>query len=269
MKKVLRSPAFSIFLMLVAAVLLATGTVGTARAVPSIESDIYTSEFSLTDIGVALTEEGQIISQRNYSGEGTWAGDSDGVIMDGIAVTQNKCLVEREGDTSFKIGKRYPLHLGVENTGNIPEFVRVTVYKYWVDQSGTTSEHGKHGWFEYWTGKKTYDDNKVFMDPALIEIEWNLDDNAGWMIDHEATTDERTVLYYRDVLPEGGTAQFTSSVRVNPEILKFANIETEGKVTRYVYAFDGKGFVIEVQVDAVQPRHGNSARTSAWGQFVA
>ena len=52
MKKVLRSPAFSVFLMLVAAVLLATGGVGTARAALNIQSGIYTSQFQLSDIGV-------------------------------------------------------------------------------------------------------------------------------------------------------------------------------------------------------------------------
>ena len=82
MKKVLRSPAFSVFLMLVAAVLLATGGVGTARAALNIQSGIYTSQFQLSDIGVALTEEGEIISQRDYDSdmkEGNWKGNKEGL----------------------------------------------------------------------------------------------------------------------------------------------------------------------------------------------
>ena len=271
MKKVLRSPAFSVFLMLVAAVLLATGGVGTARAALNIQSGIYTSQFQLSDIGVALTEEGEIISQRDYDSdmkEGNWKGNKEGLLMDGITVTDSKCLVERAGDTSFKIGKVYPLSLGVSNTGSIPEYVRVTVYKYWVNNPTASGEHGVHGWFN---GNGT---KNLSLDPALIEIIPDLTNRSaaaapGWTLDASSTTAERTVFYYNGVLDVNGSAQFAAGVRVSPDVLKYVKTVTEGNTTKYVYAYDGLGFVIEAQVDAVQTRHGDNARTSAWGRTGA
>lgn len=271
MKKVLRSPAFSVFLMLLAAVLLATGGVGTARAALNIQSGIYTSQFQLSDIGVALTEEGEIISHRDYNSStknGSWIGNNDGLLMDGIAATDSKCLVERAGDTSFKVGKVYPLSLGVANTGTIAEYVRVTVYKYWVSNPATSGDHGVHGWFNG-NGSKN-----LSLDPKLIEIIPDLSNRSataapGWTLDTSSTTAERTVFYYNGILNPNATAQFAAGVRVSPEVLKYVKTVTEGNTTKYVYAYDGLGFVIETQVDAVQTRHADNARTSAWGRTGA
>ena len=65
------------------------------------------------------------------------------------------------------------------------------------------------------------------------------------------------------------SAQFAAGVRVRPDVLKYVKTVTEGNTTKYVYAYDGLGFVIEAQVDAVQTRHGDNARTSAWGRTGA
>ena len=122
MKKVFRSPAFTGLLFLLALGLLLAGTIGGTRAALTIQSDIYTSQFELTDIGVALTEEGSVIAERDYISEGSWKGNPEGLLMYDIS---SKCMVERAGDTSLKIGKTYPLPVGVKNTGSIPEYLRV------------------------------------------------------------------------------------------------------------------------------------------------
>ena len=43
----------------------------------------------------------------------------------------------------------------------------------------------------------------------------------------------------------------------------------EGKKTVYTYAYDGYGFVVRAEVDAVQTHHAKAAMTSAWGTSSA
>lgn len=271
MKKVLRSPMVTVLLLLTALLLLTVGSIGGARAALNIQSDIYTSQFSLSDIGVALTEEGAEVASRNYNSiakNGQWFGNDDGLYMNAISSISIPCMVERAGDSSFQIGKTYPLALGVKNTGSIPEYVRVTVYKYWVDSPMLDQEHGVHGWFDGRGSKKQN------LDPSLIEIIWDADNPSaaaapGWSLDKDSGTSERTVFYYNGILNPGGTAQFAGAVRISEKVLQSVKEVKEGNTVKYVYAYDGRGFVIEAQVDAVQTRHADNARTSAWGRIGA
>lgn len=253
MKRLFHSPVITAVLLVMAVILVTAGTIGGTRAALNIQSDIYTSQFELTDIGVGLTEEGTVIAERDYVSNG----QTNGNLMYQV---DGKCMVERAGDTSLKIGKTYPLALGVRNTGDIPEYVRVTVYRYWVDPNAPYNHlHGQHGWFNGWGAKRTD------MDPSLIQVNWT--EGSGWTEDDSSRTSERTVLYYSGVLNPNETAQFMDSVQIDPEILKYVREETQNGTTRYVYAYDGLGFVLEVQVDAVQNKHSENARTSAWGRI--
>ncbi len=258
MKKVFRSPAFTGLLFLLALGLLLAGTIGGTRAALTIQSDIYTSQFELTDIGVALTEEGSVIAERDYISEGSWKGNPEGLLMYDIS---SKCMVERAGDTSLKIGKTYPLPVGVKNTGSIPEYLRVTVLRYWVTPpTAGDRQHGPHGWFDGQGAKRTD------LDPSLIEIKFL--ENSGWTEDTASRTAERNVFYYAGPLDSTNGSQLIESVRVSPNVLKYVReVSAQNGTTQYVYAYDGLGFVIEVQVDAVQNRHSEDARNSAWGKI--
>ena len=208
MKKLFRSKAVTGILFLLAVALLTTGSIGGTRAALNIYSEYYESELSMRDIGVSLTEEGGIVANRDYAAysDGIWKGNANGFVMNqkdksGIFGADLECLVKRSGDDSFKIGKSYPLTLGVSNTGAIDEYVRVTIYRYWVDPPATDEEHG---WFDG-SGTKRRD-----LDPELIELYMNgqkIDQTApaGWTLDTSAPSEghERIVLYYNSILPVG------------------------------------------------------------------
>ena len=63
-----RSPMGTLFLFMVAALLLMTGTIGGVRAAPQIlNPDFAYSGLALDQIGVTLRENGNNISSRNYN----------------------------------------------------------------------------------------------------------------------------------------------------------------------------------------------------------
>ena len=69
------------------------------------------------------------------------------------------------------LGKTYRENLKVRNTGTINQYVRVSIYKYWLDSEG----------------KKLQD-----LSPALIDLNLvNL--GTDWIEDESARTQERTV----------------------------------------------------------------------------
>lgn len=216
-----------------AVLLLVFGSVGGARAALNLQSDIYESQLETTSINVAITEGDEVVSN--------------------VMMLSSGDMVSRTGnppDKTFKIGKVYDLPLSVTNNGSIDEYVRVTVYQYWVtpDVRPTST-----GWFD---GSGTKDRT---LDPSLIKLDFS----DGWTKDTSASsTPERTVYYYPDILEPGQSVQFLQSVSVDSSIVKQVEV-VNGK---YVYTYDGKGFVLEIQADAVQTHNGDAARVSSWGQ---
>ena len=235
MKNLTRSTAVTALLFLMAALLLVFGSVGGARAALNLQSDIYESQFETTSINVAITESGEVVSN--------------------VMMLSSGDMVSRAGnppDKAFKIGKEYDLPLSVTNNGGIDEYVRVTVYQYWVSPSGTAASTG---WFD---GSGTKDRS---LDPGLIKLVFS----DGWTLDADASaTPERTVYYRAEVLKPGESAQFLKTVSVDKNIVKLVEVNPE--TGKYVYTYDGKGFVLEIQADAVQTHNGDAARISSWGQ---
>lgn len=118
MKKVknfLTSPKVSLGAFVLAVALLGFSSIGGARAALTYYSDNYVSRVQMQDIGVTLLENGNAVS-----------GDE--------ALLQN--LVNEKDGEEFKLGMTYPEAISVQNTGSINEYVRVTIYKYWLDESG-------------------------------------------------------------------------------------------------------------------------------------
>ena len=113
-KTILRSPAFTIALFVVAAALLLVGTIGAVRAVPRTESNEYGAQVQMSDVHTAISENGGAVS-------------GDALLGD---------MLSRAGDTTLKIGKEYDEVLAVTNTGSTDEYVRVTVLRYWTDGNG-------------------------------------------------------------------------------------------------------------------------------------
>ena len=120
------------------------------------------------------------------------------------------------------------------------------------------------------------------MKPSYIELNL-LTGNNGWIVDKKASTSERTVLYYADILnaatetaPGEITNPFTNFISISPEVGKkvIETIEKEvedGKEYQTIsmkYEYDNYKFVVEVEVDAVQTHNAVDAIKSAWGVDV-
>ena len=278
MKKLFRSPVMTGLMFVLAVVLLCVGGIGGTQAALQRESAIYRTEMQLRNIGVHLEESTTLdgsgnptawkdISWRYYGtkeADGAWVEHTGDLIQ---------TMVENANDTEIKIGKIYPFYLRVENPAGdynpndpdsrqpIDEYVRVTLYKYWVKSDETGDNYG---WI---TGNGTKQTN---LDPSLIEIIPS--NNSGWTIYDE--TPERMVFYYSGILGVGDTTTpLTTGLRILPGVADAVTTEdvtttygtTTKTVTKYTYVFDGVKFVVEAQVDAVQAKHSGNSVPSAWG----
>ena len=114
--------------------------------------------------------------------------------------------------------------------------------------------------------------SKTTLTPELIGL--GLVTDNGWVIDEAASTTERTVLYYTDILKAGeSTPAMTDTLRIDPavgtKVLKTVTTEENGYQTiTYVYEYDGYTFTIDAEVDAVQTHNAQDAIKSAWGVDV-
>ena len=226
MNKFLRSPMATVVLFALAAALLAFGGINAIQAAPRIESEDYRAQVQLTNINVAVTENGKVV-------------EGDGTLLKDLAAS---------GD--IKIGQTYKEELGVRNTKHpsstnegegIDEYVRVSVYRYWTDGNGKA----------------------VNLKPEYIELHFLTDD--GWVIDDAASTPERTVLYYvgndedKGIVPVGkDTPLFADAITINSAV---ATDIKDGN-----FAYNNVNFHVKVTADAVQTHNGTEAMTSAWGR---
>ena len=274
MKNFFKSSVMTALMFALAILLLSVGTIGGTQAALQRESNLYQGQISMKNIGVTLYESTnggeswEEITHRNYDkvdANGKWD------LKPGVLI---KNMVKDAGDNALKIGKTYDFALKVINSGSINQYTRVTIYKYFVDASGNriTPDQANCGWFDG-NGIK-----QMNIDPlSLITIE--LDNTSNWIKDNDesSNTSERTVLYYDGILGCSGntegypteTPPFTKSLTVSSDLTKYF-INTTGddgsSTGNYIYVGDGLGIVVEVQVDSVQTRHPDEAKTSAWGR---
>ena len=148
-------------------------------------------------------------------------------------------------------GKRYKERLGVTNSGSIDSYVRVILYKSWTDPKGNKD---------------------TSLSPKLIDL--NLLTGNGWVADENASTDERTVLYYTGILPAGeSTPDFADTLKIDnsvaDRVTETVSQDADGnKTITTVYEYDGYRFNLEAEVDAVQTHNARDAIKSAWGVEV-
>ncbi len=254
LKKIISSPGFTIGGAVLAAVLVIFGTIGTARSALNVESDDYVAHVQLYNIGVQLNENGTRVAWRDYDADGNWnqtaTEDNVGVLCGGMLDTDG----DDKDDVPLKLGTAYPEALTVTNSGTINEFVRVTLTRYWTDEKG----------------------NKIqTLDPSMIDL--NLLTGSGWLLDKDASTAERTVLYYSSVLNAGMTTPALSDTltikdAIASEVSRTKTTHVEGGITYTTittnYDYDGRKFCIRAEVDAVQEHNAAAAVKSAWGQNV-
>lgn len=176
----------------------------------------------------------------------------------GVTLVENGAAVEgellkgllAEGE-ELKLGTAYQEQLNVYNSGVINEYVRVSIHKYWVDSEGEKIRT---------------------LSPELIGLNLvNL--GTDWLIDQEASTRERTVLYYNKLLAsQSETPLFADKLTIDGSIADRVGEtrETSGGYTTITvtYEYDGAQFCIEAKVDGVQEHNAQDAIWSAWGRRV-
>lgn len=218
-----------------AAVLLLSSAIGSTRAALTYYSENYTAKVTVSQIGVSLVENGDIVAKRDYDGD-KWNETSEALLQNMIP----------EGEKLVP-GKSYEEELTVKNSGSIDEYVRVSIVKSWTDKDG----------------KK-----ETTLTPDLIELGMT---NAGWIVDEKASTPERTVLYYTTPLAPGETAApFADTLRIDNSVaerMTQTSVTDENGYTTITttYDYDGVTFNVEAQVDAVQTHNAEDAIKSAWG----
>lgn len=259
MKNFFKSPKIIGITFGLAVILLLFSSIGGTRAALTYFSETYASRVQMYNIGVTLLEKShndkelKPISKRDYSdaSNGTWS-ENTGALLNGMLADKEK----------LEIGRKYNEELRVQNTGDIKQYVRVNIYKYWVEGKAEV-------------GKEPV--KKPELDPGLIELNLvNIEGQDGsgkWLLDEEASTKERTVLYYSEVLDvEEISDPFTDTVRINDNIATKVTQTTTKKngytTIKTTYDYDGIGFCVEAKVDAVQDHNAEDAIRSAWGRSV-
>ena len=228
-KKILPILYASIFA--VSFILLSMSMVDGVRAT-LVDTETFENTLDTHYIGVELKENDVSVAKKYYDKDSaTWDGSSSAILT-----AATKDLI---------IGKRYDGSFTVTNCGEIDEFVRVIVYRYWTKDS-----------------KKVTD-----LDPTFINLEFNDNktENGKWIVDSSMSSDnkERTVLYYSKALKSGETTgSFLDSFSISNDIKNKYVPQSDGT---YLYRYDGYSFEIEIEVDGVQKAHADEAVKSAWG----
>ncbi|MBU3878367.1 hypothetical protein HGO97_021420 [Faecalicatena sp. AGMB00832] len=223
-KKASRGQKTTIALLAAAGILLAGSAVGSTRAALSYYSDNYTANLAVSEIGVALVENGKETS--------------DALLADMVGK-----------DEKVIPGREYKEELTVKNTGEIDQYVRVSIAKSWMKD-----------------GQKV---TSLSPDLILLDLIGN-----GWIEDKGASTKERTVLYYSRPLAGGETAPiFADTIKIDGAVASKASKETVKSENGYTtvtttYRYDGVTFNLEAHVDAVQTHNAQDAIKSAWGVNV-
>lgn len=234
-REFLSKPAVTAVLFALALLLLGSSTVAGARAALNIQSEYYNSEVEVLDIGVVLVEKQSDDSFKTVVGKNSLMGATSPIAE------------QIKQDTKLLPGKLYPEVLAVRNNAEINEYVRVSVFKYWLDKQG---------------------EKKSVMNSDWIELGFVT--GNGWTIDTASSTEERTILYYAPLLAPGDTTEpFLQSVTINDVILTKVSQEShkEGNLTviTTTFVYNGCKFCIEVIVDGVQDHNADQAKLSAWG----
>lgn len=244
MMKKKKIPILPTVLFSAAALLLAGSTVGSTRAALTYFSENYSASVSISQIGVSIEENGETVSSRDYAGNDQW---------DETSTSLFRNLLDTENGETLALGKKYDDSITIKNSGSIDTFVRAVVTKSWQDSEGNKD---------------------TSLDPEFIRLNF-LTEN-GWQIDESASTPERTILYYTNLLAPGestaellGEDALSIDSAVGTKVNQTETKTDEGTVITTEYAYDGYSFQVEVEADAVQTHSAAEAIKSAWGVDVA
>ena len=277
LKKWITSTKGTFVLFVLAAGLLAFSTIGSAWAALKYFSEIYKGHVEMYGIGVSLMEKdahddtAEIVAYRDYvrKSQDEWTetpGEEHvGELLKGML---------GEGEELIP-GKVYPEEISCKNTGYIDEYVRITLYKYWIRPDGTRADNiitdkMKEDAFIADGKKLTTQD----LSPDAIQFTFpNL--GSDWILDtdNSAETEERQIYYYNKLLKVGEdttATPLTDTIKIDPSIARYMKRteSDDGKTITLTYRYDGWQFCVEAVVDAVQDHNAEDAIRSAWGRDV-
>ncbi len=257
MKRLKNRPLFACLIILAAAMMIFSG-VQTSRAALTISSDNYFAQLATDEkMHVDLLENETSVCTSKDAGK-------DGE-EPRVGLLQN---LLPEGDENIHPGENYKEVLCVQNTGEMDEYIRVVLYKYWQDEDG----------------KKL-----MALNPDYIVLELNGEEENpegaeekslkealkenGWLLDEEAGTKERMVLYYAKPLKADEiSAPFADTIRIDKKIVNEVLHEETKKdgveLINCTLTYEGKQFSLEAEVDGVQTHNAELAIKSAWGADV-
>ena len=244
-------PIIYLLLMFIALGSLALTTVSAVRATPASESDEYVANMNMPYIGVSLqegnAEEGKwtTVAYRNF--------DPDSETWDPERGVKGDPIFTGLKDVEFGVGDLFEDDFRVVNSGNIVEYVRVVVYKYWLDADGKEKD--------------------TSLDSSFIDLIYN--EKGNWIKDEKYSTKEKEIWYYRMPLNvDEATDALITGLRLDGKIKEMYTVDKiekqseDGKYTTisYDYLYNGREFKVEMEVDGVQYKHGSDAILSAWGR---
>lgn len=251
-KEIITSKYFTVAAFAAAAGLLIFSSVGGAQAAATYYSENYTSRVQMYDIGVSILENGTVVSHRDYIPNSEYVWDqSRGALLSNMIADGEELVFDKE----------YPEVLTIKNSGqsadsSINTYNRVIVTKYWVDENG---------------------EKITSLDPDLIDLNL-VNIGAGWILDEEASTSERTILYYSKLLKVGEeSVPFADKISISGLLTRKVSQTTgtrtdaNGKVYKTLtttYEYDGATFMIEVEVNAIQEHNAQDAAMSVWGREI-
>lgn len=214
-----------------ALVLLSCSALGSASAALTYYNEDYRAQISASTMDVVIEENGAQTEE----------------LLAALG-RQEKEKSDVSGNSPAAPGETYTESLTVTNTGSIDVYARVILRRYWRDEKG---------------------EKNTALSPDLIELVRSQDN--GWVLDQNASTKERLVLYYTDILPASGTTPpFLEGVRISPDVAKAVSVKSLGNGrVETVYDYNGYMFCLEAEVETVQTHNAADAIKSAWGVDVS
>ena len=266
----------SIALLAATLILLIGGGITGTKASLTYFSEDYIADFKLDHIQVHLIENGKDTDRDVCEGKndddsvhGTYTGKKKvkGNLLKHLGYeaplyTDDTAAYKLKEKTLGEVepGRTYKEEIKARNGQNIPQYLRLTVKKYWVNTDGAKDTR---------------------LDPELIKLGYSGKDyNAGpWIRNEAESTPESETYYYNKILPKNADTELLfNELTIDKKIMKnltkkpAETTETttqDGKetVTVYTYSYDynGYAFYIEADVQAIQTHNINDAISSLWG----
>ena len=237
-------PKLLIVLFALTFVLLTVTTISGARAALNDRLEENDVNMTVKNIGVTLLSS---LDDKEYTEVNTKTWDSGK--EEWVETNEEGSLF---ANTDLDISSDNTVYVKAANAGTIDEYVRMIVYKYWTSSDG---------------------EKDTDLSADYISIDGS---GSGWTKGKDISNEKSVYYFNMPLSPDAEDAQFeneTSALKLDISLdsgikknYKKTVTEKDGKtITKYEYQYDGKSFVIEVEVDGIQFHNADKAAKSAWG----